>query len=92
MSDKEFLETVAKSDSDLDHSIEKCGLCFFRYLQAEVARELLERGDPSDDVLALHHKSVKKRWQESKYVTLWNTEKAAGRDPREAFKELGWEP
>ncbi len=34
----------------------------------------------------------KRRWEKSKFFKLCEKEKKAGRDPRKAFKDRGWEP
>jgi hypothetical protein len=91
ISDQEFLERMARSDSTVDHDGETCGMCHNIILGAQVAREMLEAGDYEDVV---HRWAVesRRRWENSKFVKLWQEEKKAGRDPHKAFEERGWEP
>ena len=35
---------------------------------------------------------TRRRWQDSKFFKLWERERKAGRDPRKAFEDRGWEP
>ena len=91
ISDQDFLERMARSDELVDHDGKACGQCHYTILGAEVAREMIEAGEYEDVVrkLAAEHK---RRWEKSKFFKLWEKEKKAGRDPRQAFKERGWEP
>jgi hypothetical protein len=91
MSDRDFLENMTRMDRLLDHDVEVCGHCYQRFLNAEVARELLAEGDILDGIDKWAAES-ERRWQEGKYFKLWQAEQAAGRDPRKAFAERGWEP
>jgi hypothetical protein len=91
MSDREFLESMARMDRLLDHDVEECGHCYQRFINAEVARELLAEGDILDGI-DKWATEAERRWQEGKYFQLWQAEKAAGRDPHKAFEERGWEP
>lgn len=91
MTDEEFIRSMAESDSLIDHDPEQCGICGHQFIMATVAREMLASGDFAN---AVHRwaDEAQKRWRASKYVKLWEDEKAAGRDPKAAFAERGWEP
>ena len=91
ISDRDFLERIARSDSLVDHDGETCGLCFNIIIGAQVAREMLEAGE-YEDVVGKWAAEHRRRWEKSKFVKLWEKEKRAGRDPRKAFKDRGWEP
>lgn len=60
-------------------------------LDAEVAREMIEAGE-FDDVVSKWATESQRRWEDSKFVKLWQEEQKAGRDPHQAFKDRGWEP
>lgn len=77
-------------DELLEHDIETCGMCYHRFVMAEVAREIKASGDFTD---AIHRwsKEAERRWRDGKYVKLYNEELAAGRDPHKAFEERQWE-
>jgi hypothetical protein len=89
--DQDFLERMARSDSLVDHDGETCGLCCNLILGAQVAREMLEAGE-YEDVVGKWAERTQKRWRKSKFFKLWQEETKAGRDPRKAFEERGWEP
>jgi hypothetical protein len=91
ISDQDFLERMARSDDLVDHDGETCGLCHHMILGAEVAREMIEAGE-YEDVVSRWAAETKRRWEKSKFFKLWGKEKKAGRDPRKAFKDRGWEP
>ena len=91
ISDQDFLERMARSDELADHDGETCGLCHNMILGAQVAREMLEAGE-YEDVVSRWAAEHKRRWEKSKFFRLWEEEKKAGRDPRKAFEERGWEP
>jgi hypothetical protein len=91
ISDQDFLERMARSDELVDHDGTTCGQCHYQILGAEVAREMIEAGE-YEDVVSKWTAEHKRRWEKSKFVKLWEKEKKAGRDPRKAFKERGWEP
>ena len=91
ISDQDFLERMARSDELADHDGTTCGQCHYQILGAEVAREMLEAGE-YEDVVGKWAAEHRRRWEKSKFVKLWEKEKKAGRDPRKAFKERGWEP
>jgi hypothetical protein len=91
ISDQDFLERMARSDEMADHDGKTCGQCHYTILGAEVAREMIEAGE-FEDVVSKWVAEHKRRWEKSKYVKLWEKEKKAGRDPRKAFKDRGWEP
>jgi hypothetical protein len=90
ISDQAFLETMARSDELVDHDGETCGLCHSMVVGAQVAREMIDAGE-YEDVVSKWATEARRRWEESKFFKLWQEEKAAGRDPRKAFGELGWE-
>jgi hypothetical protein len=89
--DQDFLERMARSDELADHDGMTCGHCHYQILGAEVAREMIEAGE-YEDVVSQWAAEHKRRWEKSKFFKLWEKEKKAGRDPRKAFKERGWEP
>jgi hypothetical protein len=91
ISDQDFLERMARSDELADHDGETCGMCHNMILGAEVAREMLEAGE-YEDVASKWATEARRRWEESKFYKLWQEETKAGRDPRKAFEERGWEP
>src|SRR5438105_3564371 len=91
ISDQKFLEALARSDLLVDHDGETCGQCHQMILGAEVAREMIEAG-AYEDVVKQWAAEAKRRWEDSKFFRLWQTEQQAGRDPRQAFKDRGWEP
>ena len=88
--DQDFLERMARSDELVDHDGETCGQCHNMILGAQVAREMIEAGE-YEDVVSKWAAEAKRRWEESKFFKLWTDEEKAGRDPRKAFKERGWE-
>lgn len=91
ISDQDFLERMARSDELVDHDGTTCGHCHYQILGAEVAREMIEAGE-YEDVVSKWAAETKQRWEKSKFFKLWEKEKKAGRDPRRAFQERGWEP
>jgi hypothetical protein len=91
ISNQDFLEKMARSDSAVDHDGETCGMCHNMILGAQVAREMIEAG-AYEDVVSKWATEARRRWEESKFFKLWQEEKQAGRDPHKAFEERGWEP
>jgi hypothetical protein len=91
ISDQDFLERMALSDELVDHDRTTCGQCHYAILGADVAREMIEAGE-YEDVVSKWAAETKRRWEKSKFFKLWEKEKKAGRDPRKAFKDRGWEP
>jgi hypothetical protein len=91
ISDEDFLERMARSADLVDHDGETCGVCHNMILGAQVAREMIEAGE-YEDVVGKWAAEHKRRWEKSKFFKLWEKEKKAGRDPRKAFKDRGWEP
>src|ERR1700686_2750759 len=91
ISDPGFLERMAASDQLVDHDGETCGQGHYKILGAEVAREMIEAGE-YEDVVCKWAAEHKRRWEKSKFVKLSEKVKKAGRDPRKAFKDRGWEP
>src|SRR3984957_12191044 len=91
ISDQDFLERMARSDALVDHDGETCGMCHNIILGAQVAREMIEAGE-HEDVVSKWAQESRRRWENSKFVKLWQEEKEAGRDPHKAFEERGWEP
>src|ERR1700722_17547293 len=84
ISDRDFLERMARSDELADHDGETCGQCHNMILGAEVAREMIEAGE-YEDVASKWAAETKQRWEDSKFFKLWHEEKQAGRDPHQAF-------
>jgi hypothetical protein len=91
ISDQDFLERMARSDAQVDHDGETCGLCYNLRIGAQVAREMLEAG-AYENVVSTWAAEARRRWEESKFFRLWQDETNAGRDPHRAFQERGWEP
>ncbi len=91
ISDQDFLERMARSDSLVGDDAETSGMSYNIRLGAQVAREMLEAGE-YEDVVGQWAAEHKRRWEKSKFVRLWKKEQKAGRNPRKAFKERGWEP
>src|SRR6266852_2798663 len=91
ISDQDFLERMARSDDLVDHDGQTCGMCHNMILGAEVAGEMIEAGE-YEDVVSKWATETRRRWENSKFFKLWEKEKKAGRDPRKAFKDRGWEP
>ncbi len=89
MSDREFLESMARSDRLVDHE-DNCGCCAMNIIMAQTARDMLAEGDILDGIKKWSDES-RRRWEDSKYFKLYQQEKAAGRDPHKAFEERGWE-
>jgi hypothetical protein len=85
-----FLERMARTDKLLDHDPEVCGMCCQRSIGAQVAREMLEAGE-YEDIAAKWADEMERRWRKTKFYKLWQKEQKAGRDPRKAFEERGWE-
>lgn len=88
---KELLEMLARGDDLLDHDGEACGMCCHLRIDAEVARAMLASGDLKDAMPRWSAESTK-RWHETKFFKLWQSEREAGRDPYKAFEDNGWEP
>jgi hypothetical protein len=91
ISDQDFLERMARSDSMVDHDGETCGMCCNMIIGAQVARDMIEAGE-YEDVVSKWAEEARRRWEETKFFKLWQEEKAAGRDPHKAFEDRGWEP
>lgn len=89
--DQDFLERMARSDALADHDGEACGHCCNLVLGAEVAREMIGAGE-YEDVVTRWAAEARRRWEATKFFKLWQAETEAGRDPRKAFQERGWEP
>ena len=87
---------VEQINEMIDHE-DNCGHCSRMKVDADVAKEILA-SYPKDADIPMEEATGKwcdlatKKWQEGKYFKLWQEEKAAGRDPHQAFKDRGWEP
>src|SRR6266568_2683925 len=79
ISDRDFLERMARSDELVDHDGKTCGQCHYTILGAEVAREMIEAGE-YEDVVSQWEVETKRRWEKSKFFKLWQKEQRAGRD------------
>ena len=90
--EKSFLGRMSKNDPLLEHSIEECGNCFYRYSMVQIAREMIEKGDTGEGSIKRWEDELERIWQESKFFKLWNEEKNAGRVPDKAFEKRGWIP
>src|SRR5262245_60521550 len=84
ISDQDFLERMVRSDADVEHDRETCGMCHFIIIGAEVAREMIEAGE-YEDVVNKWETENRRRWEKSKFFKLWQRETKAGREPRKAF-------
>ncbi len=76
----------------LDHDIEECGSCYYRYISVQIAREMLEKIDPKEaltDIVKRWSNELEKRWQESKYYKL-HLDILSGKEPDNAFELRGW--
>jgi hypothetical protein len=91
ISDQDFLQRMARSDDLVDHDGETCGMCHNIILGAQVAREMIAAGE-YEDVVGKWAAETRRRWENSKFFTLWQAEQKAGRDPHKAFEDRGWEP
>jgi hypothetical protein len=89
ISDQEFLERMARSDSAVGTDDETDGLSCNIRLGAQVAREMLEAGE-YENVVSKWAEEARRRWEQSKFFKLWQEETKAGRDPHKAFEERGW--
>jgi hypothetical protein len=90
MSDQEFLQRMARSDDMVFLDQETDGMTYNIILGAQVAREMLEASE-YEDVVHKWAEESQRRWRESKFFKLWQTEQQAGRDPNQAFHDRGWE-
>ena len=88
---KEFLESMSRMDSLIDHDPEECGQCGHQYIMAQTARDMLAANDIEDGISKWSQEATR-RWQEGKYFKLWQQAVAEGKDPHEVFAERGWEP
>ena len=92
---RDFLESMIFCGSVVDHQ-DDCGHCGRQLTDAAAAREILdEYGDgeiPMQEAVTRWADRADQMWHESKYYKLWKEEEAAGRDPKKAFEERGWEP
>jgi hypothetical protein len=89
LSDRAFLESMARKDRLIDHD-DNCGHCYTLVCMAEAARYLLAEGEILDGI-AKWNDEFERRWHDSKYFKLYQAEVEAGRDPKKAFTERGWE-
>ena len=89
--DQDFLARMVRSNDTVDHQGETCGICHQIILGAEIAREMIEAG-VYEDVMQTWSAEAERRWMDSKFYKVWTEESKAGRDPRKAFEERGWEP
>lgn len=90
MSDQEFLVSMSTMDSLVDHE-DNCGQCEHQRIMAQVARDMLAAGE-KENVIGKWSDESHKRWNDTKYVKLWQEAVAAGQDPHKVFEERGWEP
>src|SRR5258707_3332021 len=77
ISDQDFLERMARSDSLVDHDGETCGMCCTMIIGAQLAREMLEAGE-YEDVVSKWAEESRRRWEDTKFFKLWQEETAAG--------------
>lgn len=96
MSDKEFLESMARSDSLTDHpdawtDAGTCGVCGMNICMAETARKMIAEGDTGEGAISRWADQNRKNWEAGKYFQFYISEKEAGRDPSISFVDRGWE-
>jgi len=92
MTDAEFLETMSRTDSLIDHEPDTtCGMCHHQFVMAQVARDMIVAGE-TEDVIKKWSEEAERRWRSSKFVQLWDEAVAADKDPNAVFEERGWEP
>lgn len=92
LTDAEFLETMSRTDSLIDHEPDTiCGMCHHQFVMAQVARDMIAAGE-TEDVIKKWADESDRRWRSSKFVQLWNEAIAADKDPNAVFEERGWEP
>jgi hypothetical protein len=92
LTDAEFLETMSRTDSLIDHEPDTtCGMCHHQFVMAQVARDMIAAGE-TEDVIKKWSDESDRRWRSSKFVQLWNEAIAANKDPNAVFEERGWEP
>lgn len=91
MTKRELLQAQVESGLRLDHDPDVCGTCAFRQLFGIVAEEMLREIEVGEPDLAEWTARIDARWKDMKFVKLWAEEAAAGRDPRAAFEQRGWE-
>ncbi len=89
VSGKEFLENMSITDSLLSHSIEICGNCYYQYIIAQIARDMLKNNDTEGDVVTRWNDEIHRRWQNSKYYKL-NLDICNGIEPKDGFEKRGW--
>lgn len=90
INEEEFLNMMARHDSLLDHNIEECGQCYYNYINAQVARDMILSGDTGNGAINRWEEETRRRWQNGKYFKLYVEEINAGRDPHKAFEDRGW--
>ena len=92
LTDQQFLETMSRIDLLIDHAPDTiCGMCHHQFLMAQVARDMLAKGE-TEDVIVKWSEESERLWRESKFVQLWREAEANNKDPNKVFEELGWEP
>ena len=91
ISDQDFLERMARSNALVDDDGETCAMSCNIILGAQVAREMLEAGE-YENVVSKWAQESRRRWEQSKFVKLYQEAQKAGRDPNKAFEERGWSP
>lgn len=87
--EEEYIRSVATYDENLDHE-DGCGVCYYRKCMADAAKQILATGN-FEDAMGRQATLVKELWEQGKYYKFYLEEKAAGRNPKEAFDEKGWE-
>jgi hypothetical protein len=88
MKARRYLEI--QSETSAECPLSKCGTCTYRDISATVAQELLIYKLPRN-AIRVWDEEVKQRWENTKFFKLWTKERAAGREPRKAFKKKGWQ-
>jgi hypothetical protein len=92
MTAREFLEHQASALTD-GVSIpckNKCGQCHKARIGAKIALSMLNGPLPVDAIRVWERRTMA-AWKISKYYKLYVVEMKAGRNPKKAFKERGWQ-
>ena len=95
---KHVFETLCSLNETLEHDVDTvygvCGHCYHQSLMGKVAKDILGlivKGQVApENAFKEWSETVEMLWRESKFVHLFNEEKAAGRDPKKAFETRGW--
>ena len=82
---------MARSDSLIVPGEEETsGMSCNIRIGAQVAREMIEAGE-WENVVSKWAVESRRRWENSKFVKLWQASQAAGLDPEEEFRSAIWD-